>query len=556
MEYTKVLLHSGDSVGDIITCIEKIQTQKIVFLCPRNLSLLTDMSFLKRIKTIASEQKKKIVFVSPQKFIRDILKSQKFRVHSQVTKEFEEGEEKTLRDIFPHTEAKKNPSPEEKKEKTSAVAAIPEKPQFQTHKIENIGSEKSVRGKIFFGFLAVILILAGLWAWVSPKAQIVIKPTISVVPVNQNILVTLPDSTVPDENKNLPQVKGIFVQTEVAGTEVFPASGRRYDLTNARGKVTLFNETSRPKFFIPSRLSTKDGIIFRFEEDVTVPARTEEGPGRMVVDVVADEYDENGDPIGERGNIDAGTDLFFPALSSVSQELYYARANKGPLVGGSTLTHYFVQEEDFERIQDVLIETFRVRGTEYLRNEIISRSEREGKQYILMDDPRMLQHEILEIQFPEDLVGEEVQTFEVSGKLKLSGIVFDQSEVADFLAEKLRQTQDHRKILVTIDDKSASYRVLEAEELPEQRWVKLSVEMQGVEMLDIDSDTQEAQAWRESIKKEIAGKSLQQARSILTNYPEIEHILDIRISPFWVEDLPDIFNQIDFRIQTETEETS
>ncbi|MCF7917616.1 hypothetical protein K9L27_01255 [Candidatus Gracilibacteria bacterium] len=547
MKFLKITLTPSDTIGNIVEIFGKTEAKKIIFLCPRNFSLLSDMAFLKKLREEALIHHKKIAFISLQKFARDVLKRQQFEVYSKIVKDYEEGEEKTVKDFGDTLEATKNILKEEPIEKP--IAKSTEKPKFETHKIQNPEESKPIQGKVFFGFLAVILILIGLWLWVSPQVVITLKPKVSVVPITQNVLVTFPETIVREQDKFLPQIQGIFVQTEVAGTEVFPSTGRKYDLTNAKGKVTIFNETSKPKFFIPSRLSTADGVIFRFTQNITIPPKDEKGAGRLVVDIVADEYDENGKPIGERGNIDAGTDLIFPALGSVAQELYYAKANQGPLVGGSTLTHYFIQEGDFEGVKNTLVESFRVRGIEYLENEIRNRSEREGKRYVLLDDPRLLSHELLEATFPNYVVGQETQTFEVQAKLKLSGIVFDQKQVSDFLEEKLKQTQDHRKKLINIDQTSASYRVLESEKLEEEKWVKLSVEMQGVEMLDIDSGSDEANEWQQSIKKEIAGKSISEAKSILINFPEIEYVGNIKISPFWSEQVPSNFNQIEFKIQ-------
>lgn len=550
MKFIKVALTSGDTAAHILGIFEKTDAKKIVFICPRNYSPLSDMAFLKKLKEAAKEHKKKLAFVSPQQFAREALKSQKFQTYSKVVKEIEEGEEMKVKAFYDSVEATKNVEKEKEIVKKLSTKSS-DAPKFEMHKIENADNPKPIRGKIFFGFLAIILILVGVWVWISPKAVITIKPKVSVLPVTQNILVTFPETELRAEDEFLPQVQGIFTQTEVAGTETFPSTGRSYDLTNARGKVTLFNETTKPKFLIPSRLSTVDGVIFRFNENVTIPPHDADGPGRAVIEIVADEYDEAGKPIGDRGNIVAGTELFFPALREGIRELYYARANKGPLVGGSTLTHYFIEEGDFEAVEETLVETFRVRGTEYLRNEIKNRSEREGKKYVLLDDPRLLTHELLEATFPDFLIGEETQTFDVTAKLKLAGIVFDQTEVSEFLAEKLRQTQDHRKKLLHIDGTSANYRVLDAEHLPseEGQWIKLSVEMQGVEMLDIDSDSEDAREWRENLKKEVAGKSVSQTRSLLTNYTDIDHVLDIKVSPFWAEELPKIFNQIEFKIQ-------
>jgi hypothetical protein len=551
MKYVKITLSPGDSVAHIMGIFSKIKTPKIIFICPRNYSLLSDITFLKKIQKTAQEQEKEIAFVSPQKFARDALKIQKISTYSTITKEIQEGSEKKIKDFYDSIKATKNIQQEKEIIKKLSHKSS-QTPKFEMHKIEGERNEKPLRGKIFFGFLCIILILVAIWMWISPKAIISLKPKISIAPIMQNIMVVFPETELQPEDEFLPQIQGIFTQTEVTGTETFPSTGRRYDLTNARGKVTLFNETSKPKFLIPSRLSTVDGTIFRFSENVTIPPHDGQIPGRSAIDIVADEYDEDGNPIGNRGNIEAGTELFFPALREESRELYYARANKGPLVGGSTLTHYLLAEGDFEGIRETLISTFRVRGTEYLRDEIKNRSQREGKSYVLLDDPRLLKHELLEANFSDYLVGDEVQTFDVMAKLQLAGVVFDQTEVTQFLTKKLRQTQDHRKKLLHIDENSASYRVLDADHisLEKGQWVKLSVEMQGVEMLDIDSDSPDAREWQKTLKKEIAGKSISEAKNILTNYSEIDHVLDIKISPFWAEKLPEIFNQIEFEIQT------
>ena len=422
-------------------------------------------------------------------------------------------------------------------------------PKFSFRRIEQSRSQKSVRGKVFFGFLGAIALLGGVLFWVSPKATIILKPRVSAVPIMQNILVTFPEAFVGKENKFLPTVEGIFTQTEVAGEETIPSSGRQYDITNAKGKITLFNETRKPKFFLPSRLQTTDGVIVRFKRDITVPARDGEQPGQLVVEVEADVRDAKDRPIGYRGNIEAGTELIFPALREESRELYYARANKGPLVGGSTLTRYLIEAGDKEKAQELLIETFRIRAIEKLISEIRNRSSREGKRYILLENPELIRTELLEYQFPDEIIGTESQTFKVYGKLKLSGVVFDQSQVVDILSRKLKSVLDPRQKLVEIDEQSTEYRVLESEDLAEEGWLKLSVTMVGVGSLDLDSDSRVAVEWRENLKKEIAGKSAEEVRSVLINMAEIDDVRDIKASPPWVKSLPMICGRIRFEVK-------
>ncbi|MCF7905955.1 hypothetical protein K9L63_02080 [Candidatus Gracilibacteria bacterium] len=548
MKILRVVLDSESRVKDIVAVLDTVKAHKIVFVCPGNFSLLSDMAFLKKLKAHAAETKKELAFVCPKKFIRDAVASQHLTAYSTVIKELEDVEEKTIDEVLQKKEEvsskeTEEPSvPQTKKDKG--------KPAFSLRKIEGKkGKERSLRGTIFFAFLAVIIILGGVWAWIAPHATIVIKPQTSVLPITQNVLVTFPEARVPEKEMHLPQVQGIFVQTEIAGTEVFPATGRKYDLTNARGKVTLYNETSQPKFLVPSRLKAPNGAIFRFTESVTVPPRNADGAGQLVVDIVADEYDEEDEPIGERGNIEAGTEFIFPALRGALQELYYARANKGPLVGGSTLVHYFVEEESFAVAREVLTDRFRARGVDRLQEEIRSRSNREGKKYVFLDDPRLLVTTLEEALFPMHLIGQATQTFEVQARLLLSGIVFDQTEVTEFLRGKLQLTQDQRKKLIGVDQNSALYRILVHENLEEEKWVKLSVSMDGVEALDMASDSISAREWRSSLRKMIAGKSVHEARGILTNFPEIEQIIDIRIAPFWSENVPIIEDQIEFEVR-------
>ncbi|MDH3324404.1 MAG: hypothetical protein OEL89_02095 [Candidatus Peregrinibacteria bacterium] len=493
----KIKLRLGDTGSDILRVFEKIKAKKVLFICPRNFTLLSEITFLKKIKSIAKKFGKEIDFVVHQKYFREILTSQKIENFFTIPDEYLEIETEFLAKILgaDKVSAEKNKGEKILEEEFSPKGRTAP-PKFATRKIEPLDQKKSIRGYVFFTSLFLIILLLGVWLWISPAAKITIKPKISIVPIAQNILVKFVDAEVSKDNEFLPAVTGIFVETEIEDTEVFPSTGRTYDLTNARGFITLFNETSKEKYLIPSRLSTADGAIFRFRENVTIPPKKDNIPGQVSVEIFADEYDEKERPIGERGNIEAGTELFFPALRKESRDLYYGKANKGPLVGGSTLTHYLVAETDFEKAAEILSDRFRIRAIEKLSQEIQNRSNREAKKYILLDDPRLLKIELVEAKFPEELVGQETQTFSVTAKLKLSGIVFDQDEVVVFLKDKMQKTQDHRKKLINIDKNSVQYTLMEYGDLEEDRWLKLSVNMAGVETLNLDANNPTAREWR------------------------------------------------------------
>ncbi len=547
MELVKITLKGGDSSEEILSVLgaKLLSSGKAALICPRDFSLMTDIRFLKKLRKAAKKAKCKLVFVAEQKFLRDNLSAQKFKVFASLPEEFSDAEEKEIADFSTAVGAKKNIKKTLKKESGKPLSPL----KFNTQKISDGYPSKSIRGYFFFGFISIILVLFGLYFWISPSVTIVLKPKITAVPVTQNVIVKLSEAEVPLENEELPMVRGIFVETEIVGTERFATSGRTYEVTNAFGQVSLFNETNEPKFLLPSRLATEDGVIFRFKKNVTIPPKADGRPGQLVVDVFADEYDAKENPIGDRGNLMAGTLFIFPALRKESRELYYAKANRGPLVGGSTLVHYFLREPDFTAAETLLAETFRFRGIQALQEEIASQSLREGENYILLNDPRLLKSELSGVIFPLESVDQEMQTFEISGKLKLSGLVFNQADVSSFLEKKVIASLDKRKKLLLIDPSSAQFRLLEFENFEESKWVKLSVTMIGIETLDINSKTKKAFLWRENLKKEITGKETKEVLSILANKPEIEGVLEIKISPFWQKTLPRIFNQIKFEIQ-------
>jgi len=546
MKVLQVALAPGDSIRDIFRVFEVAGAEKVVFICPRHFSVLSDISFLKKLKGAALQFNKKIAFVVKEAALLDILNSQDIEA-LPAAPDLAEGEmQVALRDLFPKEKAKKNAPVIASHTRGGAKV---EHPKFSTRKIENTHGESSARGKIFFGFLGVVGFLGIIWVWLAPSATITIKSRVSPIPVTQNFLITLPAAEIPEDSQTLPQVDGIYVQTEVRETEVMPSTGRRYDVTDAKGKVTLYNETNQPKFLLPSRLSSAEGVIVRFEEEVIIPPHDGNKPGSIVVEVRADPYDEDQNPIGDKGNLMAGTELIFPALREESQELYYAKANKGPLVGGSTLTHYFVAEEDKELSQASLFEVFKIRGVDRLQEEVKNRSNREGKNYILLDKAGLLKSDLKDFVFPEHLSGEEVQTFEVSGAVFVSGVVFDQTPVVDFLEEKVEQNQDARKKLLRVDPTSVTYQVLAAEELEEKQWVKLSISATGIETLDLNPRYEWAAQWFENLKKQIVDRPVSEVRGLLANDPEIEEVLDIDVSPFWGNRLPRMWERIEFKLQ-------
>ena len=402
------------------------------------------------------------------------------------------------------------------------------------------------RGWYFLGGLFSLFATGGAYFFLSHQATIFIRPEVTALPVWQNFILTLPDYDIPASEEFLPQLEAIWLETSLTDSQVFPTSGERYQVTNASGKLVLFNETTEPKFLLPSRLKSSDGVVVRTLEEVIIPPKQGATPGQLEVVVQADEFDEEGDPIGKRGNILAGTRLDFPALTPASQQKYYARTIRGPLVGGSTLVEYFFSEEDVEGIPQQFVDILTLRGNEKLRTEVLQRNERDpNEKYFLVDHPQLLLRTVDSaiIQDPP-AVGTLTDTVTVQAEVTVRGLLFRLSDLEEFLVQKVKTAQDHRHELVTLDSNSFQFEVLEYEPFFEEKWLKIFVSMEGVEVVSFESDHPASQQWIDHLLNQIKAQEADKVRAILTNQEGIAEVVNIQISPFWRSKLPNKLSAI------------
>lgn len=534
MKCLKLRIELEDKIADIFEALQKADTEQILLLCPRQWGMTTDATFLKKL--ISSVPQKNIIFVLPQKFSRDFVAHLGLATVAACSEESEDIPEQTVTEVL-------------KGEKITLSTTVPlvEMPAFVSRNVPKVSSFSLPRSLIFFVLMGIIILFGCIAFWLRPRAIITVKPRIEAVPIVQNVIVVLPKAAPSAINADLPQISGIFVENHQEGIELYPTTGREYDIENARGKVTIFNENAKKKFFVPSRLESSEKLIFRFADEVIVPAASNGIPGKLIVEIQADPFDLEGNPVGFRGNIDAGTDLQFAALPPISREFWYAKANQGPLVGGSTLTHFFVTKEDEDFAEEFLQKKFLEISLAELRTEVSRRSMREKEKQVLLDDASILRVEFSDYLFPKDLVGTETQTVEVSGKMNVAGLVFSESEVEQLVLERLTETLDDRQRLLEIDNHSAEYRVLDASKFIDDGWVKLSVKMVGVRSLDFNSSSPQNMAWKNALQEELSQKTVLEARAILVNQPEIERVVDIQIFPAWKKTLPSVLSHIELK---------
>ncbi len=559
-------LRPADTYLQIFRAMEDPEAKRLIFLFPRNGGQYSDLKFLKLLKTKADEEGKELLCITSRLLIHQILKTQSIPYDTRLKGADAELPVQTLPDYLgvqlavPHSalassaRPARDTPPAEGEHPANIDPAEAEAPSlatalFSSQPITDAPPPKSIRGLVFFGLLGLISTLVLIILFIVPQATITVKPTLSAAPITQNFIVAFPESRVPSSEDLLPQIPGYYVQSQISGSEIYASTRSEYDIFNAVGKVTLYNETTRPKSFVPSRLQADTGEVFRFAETVTVPGATTEAPGAIVVDVIADAYDADGKVIGKRGNLEPDTKLFFPALSEDMRTLYYARADQGPFVQGDQLEKRFIQQADLDKAPESFLETFGIRGLEGLKANIRERATTSDLDLMFLDDPRLIKKELVEVNIPEELLNTETNGFRVEGTVKVFGVLFDKAEIVRVMADKLRESTPEKNKLLALDADAIDYRVLESAAFDSDKWLKLSISMVGAQTLDLDSQTESAHRWRQQLKQELVGLTPEEARSRLVNLDEIEDVTEINIQPFWARTLPNIIDQLEITVE-------
>ncbi|QQR54873.1 hypothetical protein IPG41_06885 [Candidatus Peregrinibacteria bacterium] len=282
-----------------------------------------------------------------------------------------------------------------------------------------------------------------------PGATIIIEPTADVV--SKGVNVTL-DPSPEDDGKSLTAYP---IETEVEETVSHAATGIENRGANAAGYLTIFNVGNVEQPLIQqTRFQTQEGIVFRLQEDVVVPAGKLESPGKVEVYVVADTVDANGLAVGERGNI-GPSDFFLPALLEENREKVYAQSSTA-MSGGTSEIIARVTEEDLLAAQAQLETAIQEKVLANLRKEVLGLGNSKGLNLKLLEDASALQFGAVNATLPYELIGQEAETFEVTGTVSLSGVAYDSDALYEILKTQILAVETPGKQLISVDKDSIS----------------------------------------------------------------------------------------------------
>lgn len=394
-----------------------------------------------------------------------------------------------------------------------------------------------------FGLLLASALIFFVIAYVAlPGATIAIEPASTVVTKAVNVILE-------PNPKEAHSLKVYEVETEVDYTLNHSATGVISEGQNASGKLTVLNLTgvARP-LITQTRFQTEDGIVFRIQEEVIVSAGTVANPGTLEVTVVADSLDAYGVPVGERGNIEPSR-FFLPGLREDSREELYGESYEA-MSGGTTVVRTKVTEEDLSAARTKLENDLKEKALAALRKETLSVATREGIDLKLVEDSDVIQYASPLIDIPYELVGQEMESFEISGSLGISGVAYDKETLYSILRTEIISTKTPGKQLVSVDPDSVSILILESD--PVEQTYKMTASIQGIEEYEIDPELEGGSQVAEKIKEHIAGKSIEEAKNYIQNLPEVNSV-EISVWPLWSPAIPTLPENIKIKSLSESE---
>lgn len=387
-----------------------------------------------------------------------------------------------------------------------------------------------------------------------------IELTTSPSTLQRSVNITLADkSKSPNLFKNNPGniITTHRVEETISRKFNHTATGHIFEGSNSEGEITIINKSDKNWPLVKeTRFQTADGLIFRIKKDVIIPASMEvqktreDGslytdivPGEIVVSVVADVEDAYGQVIGKRGNIEPTT-FTIPGLSNESQTLLYGES-KFSFTGGESSSTPLVTKEDIDSAKEKLLEVMKAGAITALRDKVERDNAIKNTNLKLMEDSFVLTFSEPKYSLVSDLVGKELQEFEISGEITVIGIAYNFNEVMNILRQDLQTHKSPEKRLVYIYDQSFSYDLADVD--AKTGVIKITASIKGIEEFDINPESETGQRLIKKIKEHVLGKSKKEAALYIQNLPEINKV-EIKTWPSWAPTMPKVPENIKIEV--------
>lgn len=572
--WKRIHIEIDDELTDVLEKMQESTAAHLALVIPGRSLLLTSMINLRLIRKKADTLNKQTAIVTRDSMGRSL--AEKAGMRAVRTEESLQGLTSDIPEL--HQEEEKIPAKLVAAKKNAPVVMqkkkIPEKPQRATKKDAEKSTGKrgnlppTVLGKIqyllglhapreevqevsqfrvhvtpaskkaFVSILSLSLILlVGISIFALPHATVALTPKLANVPVFSNI--TLINGQPTDAAAR--QINMGEVVAEYEKEYEYPATGDKFDGTNATGRVRVYNREGKERSVVGnSRIQTQEGLVFLTQAFITVPPARGNTPGSVEVAVEARPLDESGKYIGERGNIPPSR-FFFPALTQSSQQLLWAEST-APMQGGTTKIDQRVTAEDLEVANKNIVTDLELLAEEKLREKLKDMELSEDVDLFQPNDNRFVSKELVSVDIPRDIVGSAQPNFRVKGKMRVRGYYYKKEDVINILQSHFEDHQlTYNQELVDMDLQTLTFANIFP---PRDAQIKVTAKMNGIVSYSFNTDNNELIS---RVKDNIVGADKGRALSYLQNLAEVDAV-DIQLSPWWQKTLPTLKENISITI--------
>ncbi len=389
--------------------------------------------------------------------------------------------------------------------------------------------------------LILLILSVGLFLFVIfrllPSVEIRVWPRGDMATQSMNVLLVQSGATqLPSHIRTLPiNPLELVLHSSVTSDQI----SKRFTGTNAEVPMTIVNGTSDPLALQKgTRLRNQAGMIFRIQKWITVPPN-----GTMSVRAKADDLDEYGEVIGERGNMPAGVKWELPGLPEDERKLVYGE-NRVPATGGKTSYRTVLQKVDIDTARKRLEQALMADAKTKVEDKVASMNLLTGgQQYRVLMQDQLVTATYTGFVLPVDQLNKEVKSITVEGALHYRVLAYDASAILDMIQKELvKRIEEDKKLLPqTVGLQHMDIRVFDyADDLS---WIKATAELSATEQFILDPLTSPGARFARDVRAKVTGLPRDEALRIVKNLPEVEKA-EIKIWPPWSRLLPSIPSSI------------
>ncbi len=355
---------------------------------------------------------------------------------------------------------------------------------------------------ILFVFIALFLLLAVLYLSIS-------HATINLVP-NAQVVSSTVSVEVATNASSVGQIEGLVIEKDVAQAKEFwlPEEGATAIEAKAGGTVTLINESSADQPLVATtRLLSEEGVLFRIDEAVVVPAGGE-------IETMA-----HADQAGISGEI-GPTQFTIPGLAESKQaEIYAVSVQK--MTGGVSYVRV-VSQNDLDEAGDALADQVLEDTKEILRGEA------EGAGFT----GEAFSIEVIEKKSDTE-PGTETGSFNISITAKVTGVFYNTADLENFAKTSLYNQTSSGFQVTSVKEDGLQVTLQSVDQ--DRGTATLSAYLDGLAIIASNNELLD--------KSRFTGRSAGEVVALLEASDAVKSA-SVTFTPFWLKRIPTLEDHI------------